>query len=188
MGKDGTGCDPVTTNGSYRRVILLITLSSLGHTPGYKGSFGHVLNDHLGRHLTTCTRPMSCPGISSHQREYHSVSWTPHRYRHISLIVLHSLGGVRVHFARFNCCTVHVAHREESVAYINRVTLGLHFVGSSTHDHDFYVMMTSSNGNIFHVTGPLWGESTGHRWILLTEASDAELWCFFDLRPEQTVE
>ena len=41
--------------------------------------------------------------------------------------------------------------------------------------------MTSSNGNIFPVTGPLWGESTGHRWIPLTKASDAELWYFFDL-------
>ena len=29
-------------------------------------------------------------------------------------------------------------------------------------------MMTSSNGNIFRVTGPLWGEFTGHRWIPLT--------------------
>ena len=29
----------------------------------------------------------------------------------------------------------------------------------------------------FHVTGPLWGEYTGHRWIPLTKASDAELWC-----------
>ena len=27
------------------------------------------------------------------------------------------------------------------------------------------VMMTSSNGNIFHVTGPLYGEFTGHRWF-----------------------
>ena len=26
-------------------------------------------------------------------------------------------------------------------------------------------MMASSNWNIFLVTGPLWGESTGHRWI-----------------------
>ena len=26
-------------------------------------------------------------------------------------------------------------------------------------------IMTSSNGNIFRVTGPLWGESTGHRWF-----------------------
>ena len=39
-------------------------------------------------------------------------------------------------------------------------------------------MMTSSNRNIFRVTRPLWGESTGHRWIPLTKASDAELWCF----------
>ena len=42
-------------------------------------------------------------------------------------------------------------------------------------------MMTSSNGNLFRVTGPLCGEFTGHRWIPLTKASDAELWCFFDL-------
>ena len=40
-------------------------------------------------------------------------------------------------------------------------------------------MMTSSNGNIFRVTCLLWGESTGDRWIPLTKASDAELWCFF---------
>ena len=45
-------------------------------------------------------------------------------------------------------------------------------------------MMTSSNGNIFRVTGPLCGKFTGHRWIPLTKASDAELWCYFDLRLE----
>ena len=39
-------------------------------------------------------------------------------------------------------------------------------------------MMTSSNGSIFRVTGPLWGEFTGHWWIPLPKASDAELWCF----------
>ena len=44
------------------------------------------------------------------------------------------------------------------------------------------VMMTSSNGNIFRVTGHLCGEFTGHRWIPRTKASDAELWCFFYLR------
>ena len=38
--------------------------------------------------------------------------------------------------------------------------------------------MTSSNENIFRVTGLLWGEFTGHRWIPLTKASDAELWFF----------
>ena len=41
------------------------------------------------------------------------------------------------------------------------------------------LMMTSSNGNILRVTGPLCGKFTGHRWIPLT--SDAELWYFFDL-------
>ena len=38
--------------------------------------------------------------------------------------------------------------------------------------------MTSSNGNIFRVTGHLCGEFTGPRWIPRTKASDAELWCF----------
>ena len=40
------------------------------------------------------------------------------------------------------------------------------------------IMMTSSNGNIFRITGPLCGEFTGLRWIPRTKASDAELWCF----------
>ena len=40
------------------------------------------------------------------------------------------------------------------------------------------IMMTSANGNIFRVTGPLCGEFTGHRWIPRTKASDAEPWCF----------
>ena len=32
-------------------------------------------------------------------------------------------------------------------------------------------------GNIFHLTGALWGESIGHRWITLIKASHWELWC-----------
>ena len=38
--------------------------------------------------------------------------------------------------------------------------------------------MTSSNGNIFCVTGPLCGEFTGHRWIPHTKPSDEEFRCF----------
>ena len=49
-------------------------------------------------------------------------------------------------------------------------------------------MTTSSNGNIFRVTGPLCGEFTGQRWIPLTKASDAELLCFLWSVPEQTVD
>ena len=41
--------------------------------------------------------------------------------------------------------------------------------------HFGYSMMTSSNGNIFRVTGPLCGEFTGIRGIPHTKASDAEL-------------
>ena len=48
--------------------------------------------------------------------------------------------------------------------------------------------MTSSNGNIFRVTGPLWEEFTCKRWIPLTKASDAELWYFLWSAPEQTAE
>ena len=49
-------------------------------------------------------------------------------------------------------------------------------------------MNTSSNGTIVRVTGPLWGESTGHRWTPFTKASDVEFWCFLWSVPEQTVE
>ena len=49
-------------------------------------------------------------------------------------------------------------------------------------------MMTSSNGNIFRVSGPLRGEFTGHRWIPPTKASDAELWCFLWFTFEEMVE
>ena len=42
--------------------------------------------------------------------------------------------------------------------------------------------------NISRVTGPLWGEFIGHRWIPLTNASDTELWCLLWSAPEQTIE
>ena len=48
-----------------------------------------------------------------------------------------------------------------------------------------WTMMTSSNGNISRVTGPLWGESTGHWWIPLTKASYVELWCFLWCTPSK---
>ena len=48
----------------------------------------------------------------------------------------------------------------------------------TVNSRDWFDMMTSSNGNIFRVTGHLYGEFTGRRWIPHTKASDAELWCF----------
>ena len=58
--------------------------------------------------------------------------------------------------------------------------------------HYWRCMMTSSNGNIFLITGPLWEESTGHQWSPLTRASDVELWYFLSSAraqiDEQTIE
>ena len=44
--------------------------------------------------------------------------------------------------------------------------------------------MTSSNGDIFRVTGHFCGEFTGPLWIPHTKASGAELWCFLWPAPE----
>ena len=46
----------------------------------------------------------------------------------------------------------------------------------------WFIMMTSSNENIFRVTGHLCGEFTGHRWIPRTKAVTRSLEVFFDLR------
>ena len=51
-----------------------------------------------------------------------------------------------------------------------------------------YIMMTSSTGNIFRATGPLWGEFTGHRWIPLTKPVTRIFDIFFWFTPEQTIE
>ena len=40
------------------------------------------------------------------------------------------------------------------------------------------IMMTSPNGTIFGVTGPLCREFTSHRRLPRTKASASELWCF----------
>ena len=48
--------------------------------------------------------------------------------------------------------------------------------------------MTSSNGNVFRVTGHLCGKFIGPRWIPHTKASDAELWCFLWSMSKYTVE
>ena len=49
------------------------------------------------------------------------------------------------------------------------------FTTHSAYLNGYHSMMTSSNGNIFRVTGPLCGEFAGLRWIPRTKASEAEL-------------
>ena len=56
------------------------------------------------------------------------------------------------------------------------------------HNNVFRSMMTSSNGNIFCVTGPLCGEFIGLRWIPRIKSSDVELWCFLWSSPNYAAE
>ena len=62
--------------------------------------------------------------------------------------------------------------------YVQRVFLNISR-NSRESINKMHSMMTSSNGNFFRVIGRLCGGFTGHRWIPLTKASDAELWFFF---------
>ena len=71
---------------------------------------------------------------------------------------------------------VEILERESQLIYSNIICQGAMYT------------MTSSNGNIFRVAGPLRGEFTGHRWISLTKASEVGLWCFLWYAPELTVE
>ena len=47
-----------------------------------------------------------------------------------------------------------------------------------------FIIMTSSNGNIFWLIRPLCWEFTSHWWIHLTKVSDTELWSFLRSAPE----
>ena len=68
-------------------------------------------------------------------------------------------------------------------------TEGRHHRGhiTQTHQDSKSCMTTSSNGNIFCVTGNLCGEFTGPRWIPRTKASDVTrcFGVFLDLHPNK---
>ena len=89
----------------------------------------------------------------------------------------------RIICARLSVCTVLNLRRHivAKISGLNWATARLG-ISLSLNSSQNLCMMTSSNENIFRVTGPLCAEFTGHRWIPLTTASDAELWCFLDLR------
>ena len=74
-----------------------------------------------------------------------------------------------------------VIHNKTIFALVSgsaRTELIPRFLGISSRCRSHYIM-TASDGNIFRVTGSLWGESTGYRWIPLTKASDAKIWYFY---------
>ena len=62
-----------------------------------------------------------------------------------------------------------------------------HRFKTSQHVPGLCLMMTSSNENIFRVTGPLCGEFIGHRYIPRAKTSDAEPWYFLWSAPERII-
>ena len=82
-------------------------------------------------------------------------------------------------FFKYDIATIEQVSLYWASMRITRITL------SSETKYFFSIyMMTSSNGNVFRVTGHFCGEFTDHRWIPRTKASDAELWCFLWSPPE----
>ena len=67
--------------------------------------------------------------------------------------------------------------------HIRELYTGILHANSYHHNQivQIQIMMTSSNGSIFGVTGHLCGEITGHWWIPRTKAGDAELYLVFYL-------
>ena len=73
-----------------------------------------------------------------------------------------------------------IEHIEE---WTNTTAWNRHFHTHTFLYQDIFIIMTSSNGNILCVTGPLFGNSL----VMVnfpTKASDAELWCFLWSTPE----
>ena len=102
--------------------------------------------------------------------QFAAYDWTPWYVPHIS---------IRLNDKIFHCCALVEEGVQIQVRFSNAIVIegDLSVTSASTRD-----MMTSSNGNIFRVTGHLCRVFTGHRWIPRTKASDAERWCFLDLR------
>ena len=75
-----------------------------------------------------------------------------------------------------------VIHSEERVRNVHKNNQIIRWGGGGVARGTTKYMVTLWTGNIFRVTGPLWGKSTGHRSFPLQKASDAGLCCIFNLR------
>ena len=132
------------------------------------------------------------------------------QYRHRAISNIHAVPAVTMAQVSFNAANTHDTAIKQTILERSRQTVGwlrgvffvietfvlsgwYHFVifwEKNPFDErkyirsNQYIMMTSSNGNIFRITGPLWREFTGDRWISLTKAIDAKLWCFLWSAPQ----
>ena len=117
------------------------------------------------------TKPLYEPMLTSHQRGLLTFSWG--QFKRNCLNITHGTVIWNKSFGKTSLKTIEL--------------MGcICIIYCSTSDVvPVYAMMTSSNGNIFRVTGPLCGEFTGHRWIPRTKAVTRSFDVFFDLRLNQ---
>ena len=90
-------------------------------------------------------------------------------------VLLTKMAGVQFYAPNSSVCITQMTH--DGQQFLRSVNIGC----LSVHYWPWTISM-------LRVTGPLCGEFTGHRWIPLTKASDAELWCFLWSATEETVE
>ena len=83
----------------------------------------------------------------------------------------------RLQWQHMSVVASHIMEKLTAVYNNKGNTKTLHHCPFSPHKRQVILMM-SSNGNIFRVTGHLCGEFTGPRWIPCTKAGDVDLWCF----------
>ena len=96
---------------------------------------------------------------------------------------------LRRYRAHYDVTVMTGSYHEKMISFINTYVASWFLTENNSISTDrTNLMMTSWNGSIFRVTGPLWRESTGHRWIPLTKSGDAQPWCFLWSVTEQTVE
>ena len=80
------------------------------------------------------------------------------------------------------CNWTQLSHYYHMIFFIVRASIWSCLCSSCSTESLASVSMMSSNGNIFHLTGPLCGEFTGHQWIPHTKAVTQSFDVVFDLR------
>ena len=119
------------------------------------------------------------------------VAYTPTVYHHLPLIhnsiIPHQSFAIHTPTIQATLHRVSMAHSYNHLVSITCCKHPIsHVIGHWDHHgiitRPAFIIMTSSNGNIFCVTGPLCGEYTDHRWIPLKRPVTRSFDVFFDLR------
>ena len=148
--------------------------------------------------ISSCifTAAATCVVLSAGQFTCTLITWSCHDVNYVVIMTIYNATSVDKvaimtnlgfqyslsHICTWVCCVLS-CYVLLFIDHVASVWFIYHILHGHWHWHDDVIKW-----DIFRVTGPLWGESTGHRWITLTKTSDAELWCFLWSAPEQTYE